>query len=137
MQYFVGYQSDKVEVKNCKFGRGIFAKELIQAGEVLSICPTIAFPADENAIIAATKLAQYTFQGRGTIFLALGISSLFNHSSRANAYAMFEHSLTTDLTIKTNYTIKKGAQIFINYAYSLKTNDKTYQKAKELLLQKM
>lgn len=80
--------SELIEVKRVAGkGRGVFALRPIRRGEVIERVPVIVLPAatlDEES--ETSVLASYCFAwGRGTIALALGYGSLYNHSFDPNA----------------------------------------------------
>ena len=77
--------SDAIEVKRVRSkGRGVFARRLIRRGEVIERVPVIVLPAE--AVGDGSALWDYCFAwGRGTLALALGYGSLYNHSYRPNA----------------------------------------------------
>jgi SET domain-containing protein len=81
-------QSVAVEVRQVKGkGRGVFARRAIPEGEVIETCPMLVLPAEQVGDDPARHaLAGYTFVwGRGTVALALGYGSLYNHSYQPNA----------------------------------------------------
>ena len=79
-------QSDKVEVKRIRGkGRGVFARRSIVKGEVFETCPVLILPAGSLGN-DASGLGSYVFEwGKGTLALAMGYGSLYNHSYRPNA----------------------------------------------------
>ena len=76
--------SGSIEVKLVKGkGRGVFALRPIAKGEVVERVPVIVFSAQDNE--ANPVLGHYVFAwGRGTVALALGYGSLYNHSYSPN-----------------------------------------------------
>ena len=76
--------SDSIEVKLVKGkGRGVFALRPIAKDEVVERVPVLVFSAEENE--TNPVLGHYVFAwGRGTVALALGYGSLYNHSYRPN-----------------------------------------------------
>jgi hypothetical protein len=80
--------SDAIEVKRIKGkGRGVFARRPIRKGEVIERVPVLVLSIEEVRNCSGwTGLAGYCFDwGRGTVALALGYGSLYNHSYRPNA----------------------------------------------------
>lgn len=80
--------SDAIEVKRVAGkGRGVFAARPIRKGELIERVPVIVLPTstlEEGP--EQNPLADYCFAwGRGTIALALGYGSLYNHSYNPNA----------------------------------------------------
>src|SRR4051794_2666299 len=81
-------QSDVIEVKRTRGkGRGVFASSPIRKGELIERVPVLVLTIDEYYDgICTTTLAHYCFNWReGTVALALGYGSLYNHSYRPNA----------------------------------------------------
>nr|WP_263326484.1 SET domain-containing protein [Neobacillus sp. Marseille-Q6967] len=105
------------EVRDCKYGRGIFATRNIRKGELIHEAPVIIFPGDEYKYLKKTVLLEYVFwwdEDNNVVALALGYGSLFNHSYTPNA--IFKRRMdkkTIDFIALTN--IKAGEEIYINY----------------------
>ena len=61
-------------------GRGVFARRLIHDGEVIE--RVLALPVGETRTASGpTRMSGYCFEwGRGTVAVALGYGSLYNHS---------------------------------------------------------
>ena len=81
-------QSDAIEVKQIKGkGRGVFARRLIYDGEVIERVPVLVLPIGESRTASGpTPMSDYCFDwGRGTVAVALGYGSLYNHSYQPNA----------------------------------------------------
>jgi uncharacterized protein len=81
-------QSQAIVVKQVRGkGRGVFARRAIPEGEVIETCPVLVVPTVEvRSGTAWTRLGEYCFEwGRGTVALALGFGSLYNHSYEPNA----------------------------------------------------
>jgi SET domain-containing protein len=68
-------------------GRGVFARRLLRRGEVIERVPILVLAAEELRDARGWDgLAGCCFQwGEGTLGLALGYGSLYNHSYRPNA----------------------------------------------------
>ena len=80
--------SETVEVRKIRGkGRGVFARRPIEEGEIIERVPVIVIPADQVGDDPGRNgLAGYVFAwGRGTVALALGYGSLYNHSYEPNA----------------------------------------------------
>ena len=81
-------------------GRGVFAASQIARGDLLERAPCILVPKREYEEHARhTAFEHYLFTARASrnSLLALGIGSLFNHSSRPNVdYRVHEETLTID-----------------------------------------
>lgn len=79
-------QDDAVEVRRTRNkGRGVFARRRIAEGEVFETCPVLVLPA-RTIEDFSVGVGPYVFLwGRGTVALALGYGSLYNHSFEPNA----------------------------------------------------
>lgn len=106
-------QSEVIEVRRVKGkGRGVFARRPIAAGAVIERVPVLVLPYGEDEWESA--LAPYYFAwGRGTVALALGYGSLYNHSYRPNARYDDIGQLTKVFT--TLRDIEPGEEITVNY----------------------
>lgn len=109
-------QSDAIEVKQIRGkGRGVFASRDIVEGEVIERVPVLVLPAEvvEDQSTRGS-LWEYSFQwGKGTVALALGYGSLYNHSYRPNARCDVEGRRTKVFTSLCD--IAAGEEITINY----------------------
>ena len=109
-------QSDAIEVRRIAGkGRGVFARRAIRAGEEIERVPVIVLP---EAIIdegpADSRLPDYVFTwGRGTLALALGYGSIYNHSYRPNARYDDDGDRTKIFTAIR--PIAAGEEITVNY----------------------
>jgi len=108
--------SNLIEVKRTRSkGRGAFAREFIPTGTVFERTPVLVIP--ENDIYEAPGhplLLDYVFEwGKGTVGLALGFGSLYNHSYQPNARYDDEGQQTKIFTALTD--IRPGEEITINY----------------------
>ena len=109
-------QSNAIEVKRVKGkGRGVFARRLIRQGEVIERVPMLVLTAEEfEDRLDGTSLANYCFAwGRGTMALALGYGSLYNHSFRPNARYDDVGRQTKEFTAMRD--IAPGEEITVNY----------------------
>ena len=109
-------QSNAIEVKRVKGkGRGVFARRLIRQGEVIERVPMLVLTAEEfEDRLAGTSLANYCFAwSRGTMALALGYGSLYNHSFRPNARYDDVGPQTKEFTAMRD--IAPGEEITVNY----------------------
>ena len=113
--------SDSIEVKLVKGkGRGVFALKPIAKGEVVERVPVLVFAAEEND--ENPVLGHYVFAwGRGTVALALGYGSLYNHSYRPNCRYDDVGRQTKVFTAIRD--IKEGEELTINYHGSPERND--------------
>ncbi|HEX8203963.1 MAG TPA: SET domain-containing protein [Isosphaeraceae bacterium] len=109
-------QSDAIEVKRVKGkGRGVFARRPIPRGEVIERVPVLVLPAAEVKNAAGwTGLACYCFHwGRGTLALALGYGSLYNHSYHPNA--RYDDAAGQTKVFTALRDIAAGEEITVNY----------------------
>jgi SET domain-containing protein len=108
--------SDSIEVKRVKGkGRGVFARCLIRKGELIEAVPMLVLTAKEfEDGIAGTSLANYCFAwNSGTVALALGYGSIYNHSYRPNARYEDVWPQTKEFTALRD--IEPGEEITVNY----------------------
>jgi uncharacterized protein len=108
--------SDSIEVKRIKGkGRGVFARRLIRRGELIEKVPMLVLPAGEfRDGLGKTSLANYCFNWKeGTVALALGYGSLYNHSYRPNARYEDVWPQTKEFTALRD--IEPGEEITVNY----------------------
>ncbi|MEH7119264.1 SET domain-containing protein [Neobacillus vireti] len=106
-----------LEVRECKYGRGVFAKKKIKKGELIHVAPVIISPGGEYKNLKKTVFIEYVFwwgEDLEECALALGYGSLFNHSFTPNAlYKLNLSQKTIDFYAYTD--INKGDEILINY----------------------
>ena len=106
-----------IKVKECKYGRGIFATRNINKGELIHEAPVIISPSGEYKNLKKTIFVEYVFwwgENLEECALALGYGSLFNHSYTPNAlYKLNLTQKTIDFYAHTD--IKAGEEIMINY----------------------
>lgn len=98
-------------------GRGVFASEPIQTGDVIEICPILLLPSCELPIIHKTFLHDYYFlwgEEQNQAAIALGYGSIYNHLVHCNADFIldYEHETIEIVAIKD---IALGEEITINY----------------------
>ncbi|MCA1684382.1 MAG: SET domain-containing protein [Planctomycetia bacterium] len=108
--------SDLIEVKRVKGkGRGVFARRAIRAGQLIERVPVLVLSLDEVKNGEGwTGLAGYCFLwGEGTVALALGYGSLYNHSFRPNA--RYDDASPRVKTYSAIRDIEPGEEITINY----------------------
>jgi len=107
----------KLVVKKTKWGRGVFTQETIRAGRLVHSADLIMIPASEAKLIEKTILDRYVYDaGRGQLCLALGLGSLFNHSTSPNLKAEldFKNKLIRFYAIEL---IPAKTQLLIDYGY--------------------
>jgi SET domain-containing protein len=105
--------TDAIEVKKVQGkGRGVFARRLIGEGEEIERVPVLVLPWTENEW--ESGLADYFFAwGKGTVALALGYGSLYNHSYQPNArYDDFSPRTKVFTALRD---IQPGEEITVNY----------------------
>jgi SET domain-containing protein len=105
-----------IEVKRAKGkGRGVFARRLIRQGEVIERVPVLLLTTEEvKEPEKWTGLASYCFEwGEGTLALALGYGSLYNHSYQPNA-RYHDHGGQT-MVFTAIQDIAPGDEITVNY----------------------
>src|SRR3954454_11449871 len=105
--------SDSIEVKRIKGkGRGVFARRLIRRGESIEKVPMLVLPVEQSE--GGSVVSDYCFAwGRGTVALALGYGSLYNHSYRPNARYDDVGPQTKEFTALRD--IRPGEEITVNY----------------------
>ena len=109
-------QSDSIEVKRIKGkGRGVFARRAIRKGELIEKVPMLVLPAEQyHDSLGGTDLANYCFNWKeGTVALALGYGSLYNHSYKPNARYEDVWPQTKEFTAIRD--IEAGEEITVNY----------------------
>jgi SET domain-containing protein len=109
-------QTNAIEVKQIKGkGRGVCARRLIRSGEVIERVPVLVLPVGEiSKGDVPLRLTGYCFEwGRGTVAVALGYGSLYNHSFRPNARYDDVGPQTKEFTAMRD--IAPGEEITVNY----------------------
>jgi uncharacterized protein len=94
--------------------RGVFTTKHINGnGEIIEVAPLIVIPKSEIELIELTRLSQYYFLMKsGSIAIALGYGSLYNHSSDPNAeFKEVEGSMV----FSSLKGILRGEEITIDY----------------------
>ncbi len=112
--------SNKITIRGTKkYGRGLYAASNINKGEIIEVSPVVPMTKFKQNQITATFLNLYVFGwGFDGAALALGVGSLFNHSSRANVRYLCDIQ-RKEMTFLALKPIKKGQQLFINYGYTM------------------
>ncbi|MCR9202474.1 MAG: SET domain-containing protein [Planctomycetaceae bacterium] len=108
--------SPYIEVKQSPGkGRGVFACKFIPAGTEFEKVPVLVFPSEEVLTgEVGDVLADYVFEwGKGTVALALGFGSIYNHSYSPNARYDDVGRMTKVYTALRD--IQPGEEITINY----------------------
>ncbi|KIV90728.1 hypothetical protein PV10_05354 [Exophiala mesophila] len=113
---------DLVLVMNTPKGRGVFATRDIPSRTVIEVSPVLVFTEDEvENHTQHTVLQHYTYywpspSGRSmTQALALGLGSMFNHSTRQQNVG-WQRNTETDVIVYTALRdIKQGEELCISY----------------------
>lgn len=112
------YLSDLIVIKEtANMGRGVFAAANLPKGLLLETSPVIVMTARERELIDQTLLHDYIFvwgEREDQCALALGYISLYNHAPRSNCEYVMDFAKAT-ISVITVRSIKKGAELFINY----------------------
>ncbi len=109
-------QTTAIEVKQIKGkGRGVFARRLIHDGEVIERVPVLVLPVGEiRTASGPTRMSGYCFEwGRGTVAVALGYGSLYNHSYQPNA--RYDDESGQAKVFRAIRDIAPGEEIVVNY----------------------
>lgn len=136
--------SAKVEIrKSPVHGYGVFAKEVIEAEELIEECRLLklGFRANYNH---DPVLKDYVWGGKDdgeqtklhgtTQYLALGLGVIYNHSDQPNTLQHLNYD-TEVMTIKARQTIQKDEEIFVTYGkkyFMIRNFWKNIQKNNEL-----
>ncbi len=109
-------QTNAIEVKQIKGkGRGVFARRLIHDGEVIERVPVLVLPVGETRTASGpTRMSGCCFEwGRGTVAVALGYGSLYNHSYQPNA--RYDDESGRAKVFRAIRDIAPGEEIVVNY----------------------
>ena len=98
-------------------GRGVFAKEKIDADKVIERSPVIVMSAADRKLLDKTLLYDYIFEwgiDKDRCCMALGYVAIYNHSYESNCeyFMNFDKEI---IRIKTIRIIQKGEELTINY----------------------
>lgn len=108
--------TDLIEVRRSPGrGRGVFARQFIARGTIIERVPMLVFPeTDLESDEGFSTLYHYAFEwGKGTVALALGYGSIYNHSYSPNARYDDVAQRTKNFTAIRD--IEPGEEITINY----------------------
>ncbi|KZV95800.1 SET domain-containing protein [Exidia glandulosa HHB12029] len=103
-------------------GRGVYASASIEPNTVVERSPVLLFSKEEYAAYGKhTLLDHYTFNWPdGRMALALGLGSLFNHSSRPNtSFSIKPHEDEPTIEYTVLRRVEPGEELCIFYAHSL------------------
>lgn len=113
--------SSKIYLADSKIenaGRGIFAKQAIQAGELIERCPIVYLTERDYPLAKQTTLLNYYFlnEAENRVAIALGYGSLYNHSYEPNATykKLLDEGFIDFIAIKN---ISPKEEITVNYNY--------------------
>ena len=96
-------------------GRGVFAQKRFLKGEVIERAPVVVIPAEQIQLIDQTVLANYYYDWEDkAAAIALGLSSLFNHSYHPNTYYVKKFA-DRELELIAYRDIEVGEEITANY----------------------
>jgi uncharacterized protein len=125
------YANEWIGVRSCgEKGRGIVALRDIPAGTLIERCPVLIIPAADRAKTDRTVVFTYVYMwehgtteqdlytGAGRAAIALGLSSLLNHSF--DPTARFVRQIDElELELHSNRAISAGEEITIDYQMTL------------------
>ncbi|ORZ06171.1 hypothetical protein BCR41DRAFT_277275, partial [Lobosporangium transversale] len=101
-------------------GRGVITRTLIPARTVIDISPVLLFPSEEYSQHGQyTQLDHYTYRWKkGSMALALGLGSMFNHSNMPNVGFQrdFNNKLIRYTTLRE---IQPNEELCISYGPNL------------------
>ena len=98
-------------------GRGVVAGRRFSAGEVVDEAPVVVVPAREWPMLQGTVLSRYCFEwdeSTGSVAVALGRASLFNHSYTPNV-ATEKHVRRRFIVFTARRDIEAGEELTIHY----------------------
>jgi uncharacterized protein len=111
-------------------GRGVVALRDIPTGTVIERCPVLIIPDHDRRMTDETVVFTYVYMwehgtteqdlytGKGRAGIALGLSSLLNHSYAPTA--SFTRLIDTlELDLRTSRAVSKGEEITIDYQMKL------------------
>jgi uncharacterized protein len=108
--------SNLIEVRrSAGRGRGVFATKFIPQGTIIERVPVIVFPkADLETEEGFSSLYHYVFDwGQGTVAIALGYGSVYNHSFSPNA--RYDDVRQRSKVFTALRDIQPGEEITVNY----------------------
>jgi SET domain-containing protein len=112
------YQASGIEARDSSIhGRGIFAAQRFEKGQMIETAPLIFLTAQEREWLQTTSLFQYYFlvgDAATPAAIGLGLSSLYNHNCPANAvYRVFPKRAV--IVVTAYEAIRPGEEITLNY----------------------
>jgi uncharacterized protein len=99
-------------------GRGVIAERDIKLGEIITNCELLVLGTVSTRLVNQTELQYYTFcYSDGQDCLVLGDGEIFNHDDDANTlYGLIDWDGRKLMRFQAARDIKKGEQLFIDYA---------------------
>jgi uncharacterized protein len=106
----------KINIKKVpRKGRGVFASQNLQPGELIEVCELLIMDHSE----AGPALEGYVYEyDKRRVALALGNGSLYNHADIPNAEYLFNKKSRL-LYIRAVKPILSGQEITIDYGYHM------------------
>ncbi|MCC5644675.1 SET domain-containing protein [Nostoc sp. CHAB 5824] len=96
-------------------GRGVFAQKRFLKGELIERVPVVVIPAEQVELLDQTILGNYYYDWEDkAAAIALGLSSLINHSYHPNAYYVKKFA-DRELDLIAYRDIEAGEEITANY----------------------
>ncbi|KAK5822550.1 hypothetical protein F5H01DRAFT_146184 [Linnemannia elongata] len=114
------FNQSTLQIQDCGAkGRGVVTTVVIPARTVIDISPILLFPSEEYSTHGQyTQLDHYTYRWKGGMALALGLGSMFNHSSTPNVG--FQRDIDNGLIrYSTLREIQVGEELCISYGPNL------------------
>ncbi|MEH2022538.1 SET domain-containing protein [Nostoc sp.] len=96
-------------------GRGVFAQKRFFKGEIIERVPVVVIPAEQVEFLDKTTLGNYYYDWEDkAAAIALGLSSLINHSYHPNSYYV-KNFAEGELDLIAYRDIEAGEEITANY----------------------
>ncbi|MEH1942320.1 MAG: SET domain-containing protein [Nostoc sp.] len=96
-------------------GRGVFAQKRFLKGEIVEKVPVVVIPAEQVEFLDKTILGNYYYDWEDkAAAIALGLSSLINHSYHPNTYYVKKFA-DRELDLIAYRDIEPGEEITANY----------------------
>ena len=101
-----------LEIKDGRYGRGVFTTRRFAKGEAVESCPTLELPGDE----VVGQLGDYVFgsnESEDEVILLLGFGMLYNHSAEPNVeYVQDAPRVITFVALRP---VEPGDELTIDY----------------------
>ena len=97
-------------------GRGVFASEAMDAGEVVEVAPVIVVPAEERELLEASSLRDhwYGWNDDGDAAVAFGHASFYNHADDPTC-EYDAHEVLDALVVRLRRPVAPGDELTIDY----------------------